>query len=75
MFWLREVMGWALVAISLIVLRVGMNFAMNTTEPKIVEASVVLFTAMGVLRAGILLIRISTAARICRIDREGESKG
>lgn len=75
MFWLREVMGWALVAISLIVLRVGMNFAMNTAEPKIVEASVVLFAAMGVLRAGILLIRISTAARICRIDREGESKG
>lgn len=75
MFWLREVMGWALVAVSLIVLRVGMNFAMNTTEPKIVEASVVLFAAMGVLRAGILLIRISTAARICRIDREGESKG
>jgi hypothetical protein len=52
-----------------------MNFAMNTTEPKIVEASVVLFAAMGVLRAGILLIRISTAARICRIDHEGESKG
>ena len=75
MFWLREVMGWALVAISLIVLRVGMNFAMNTTEPKIVEAYVVLFAAMGVLRAGILLIRISTAARICRIDRESESKG
>lgn len=75
MFWIREVMGWALVAISLIVLRVGMNFAMNTAEPKIVEASVVLFAAMGVLRAGILLIRISTAARICRIDREGESKG
>lgn len=74
MFWLREVMGWALVAISLIVLRVGMTFAMNTTEPKIVEASVVLFASLGVLRAGILLIRISTAARICRIDRESESK-
>ncbi len=72
MFWLREILGWALVAVSLIILRIGMNFAMNTTEPKIVEASVVLFAAMGVLRAGILLIRISTAAKICRIDRENE---
>ena len=58
MFWLREILGWALVAVSLVILRIGMNFAMNTTEPKIVEASVVLFAAMGVLRAGILLIRI-----------------
>ena len=72
MFWLREILGWALVAVSLVILRIGMNFAMNTTEPKIVEASVVLFAGMGVLRAGILLIRISTAARICRIDREHE---
>ncbi len=72
MFWLREILGWALVAVSLVILRIGMNFAMNTTEPKIVEASVVLFAAMGVLRAGILLIRISTAAKICRIDRENE---
>ena len=72
MFWLREILGWALVAVSLVILRIGMNFAMNTTEPKIVEASVVLFAAMGVMRAGILLIRISTAAKICRIDRENE---
>lgn len=72
MFWLREIFGWALVAVALVILRIGMNFAMSTTEPRIVEASVVLFAAMGVLRAGILLIRISTAARICHLDRENE---
>ena len=56
------------------IVRIGLNFAMNTDEPKIVEASVVLFAAMGILRAGILLIRISTAARICRVENEVEKK-
>lgn len=75
LFWLREIMGWGLVALALVVLRLGLNFALNTEEPKIVEASVVLLAAMGILRAGILLIRISTAARICRMDREREKSG
>ncbi len=73
MFWLREIFGWALVAVSLVILKIGLNFAMNTEDKQIVEASVVLFAAMGVLRAGILLIRISTAARICRMDHEADS--
>ena len=75
LFWLREIMGWGLVALSLVILRMGLNFALDTEDTKIVEASVVLFAAMGILRAGILLIRISTAARICRMDRETEKAG
>jgi hypothetical protein len=70
MFWLREIFGWILIVVSLIVLRIGLKFALNTEEPQIVEASLVLFAALGVMRSGILLIRISTAARICQIDRE-----
>jgi len=73
MFWLREIAGWGLVALSLVVLRLGLGFAMNTEEPKIVEASVVLFASLGFLRAGILLIRISTAARICRMEYDRQS--
>lgn len=72
LFWLREIAGWSLVALSLFVLRIGLNFALNTDKPKIIEAAVVLFAALGVLRAGILLIRMSTAARICRTDREND---
>lgn len=72
MFWLREIFGWALVGVSLVVLKMGLDLAFYTDEPKIVQASIVLFAAMGVLRAGILLIRISTAARICRLDRESD---
>ena len=70
MFWLREIAGWGLVALSLVVLHIGLGFAMNTEKPKIVEASVVLFASLGFLRAGILLIRISTAARICRMEHD-----
>lgn len=72
LFWIREIAGWGLVAVALVMAGLALQFAMNTDEPKIVEAGVIMFGAMGVLRAGILLIRISTAARICRLDRDGE---
>ena len=75
MFWFREIPGWILVALSLVVLRIGLNLALNTEDTQIVEASIVLFASLGVLRAGILLIRISTAARICQLDREADKGG
>ena len=68
-FWIREIAGWALVAAALVVMRLGLNFALSSENPKIVEASVIIFASLGLLRAGILLIRISTAARICQSDR------
>jgi hypothetical protein len=71
-FWIREVLGWALVATSLAIINIGINFAKNTEEPKIFEASVVCFAGLGVLKAGTLLIRISTAARLCRMEAESE---
>ena len=72
MFWIREIAGWLLVAAALLVMRTGLNFALTSESPKIVEASVVIFASLGLLRAGILLIRISTAARICKMDRQHE---
>jgi len=75
MFWLREIFGWILVAVALVVLRIGINLALNTEDTKIVEASMVLFAALGILRGGILLIRISTTARICQMDRDVDRNG
>ncbi len=75
MFWLREIFGWILVAVALVVLRIGINLALNTEDTKIVEASMVLFAALGILRGGILLIRISTTARICQMDRDADRNG
>jgi hypothetical protein len=70
LYWLREIAGWSLVAVALVLARQALLFAMDTDAPKIVEASVIMFGAVGILRAGILLIRISTAARLCREPKE-----
>jgi hypothetical protein len=72
MFWIREAAGWIMVVIALAMALPALLLAMNPGDPKIVEAGVMMLGAMGVLRAGILLIRISTAARICRLDHENE---
>jgi hypothetical protein len=72
-FWIRELAGWGLVGAALFVLRLALSLAMNTAEPRIVEAAVVLSASLGLMRAGILLIRMSTAARIARLDRDSET--
>ena len=47
-FWIRELAGWGLVGGSLYVLRLALGLAMNTAEPRIVEAAVVLSAALGI---------------------------
>jgi len=70
MFMAREIAGWALVLFALYLLRMGLLFVMDLQTPRIVEAAVVMFAGLGVLRAGIMLVRISTAARVCQLDRK-----
>ncbi|MFN5896783.1 MAG: hypothetical protein ACK48Y_04615, partial [Planctomyces sp.] len=74
-FWLRELAGWGLLGASLVVLRIALGMAMNTREPRIVEAAVVVVAALGLLRAGTLVIRISTAPRHSRTESENENRG
>ena len=71
-FWLRELAGWGLIGGSLVVLKMGLDLALDLQRTQIVQASIIVFGAMGLLRAGVLLIRMSTAARICRADQEPE---
>ena len=68
MFWIREIAGWALVIFALVLIQTGLGYLSNLDRPKVVEAGVVMLGALGLLRAGVFLIRISTAARICRAD-------
>ncbi len=70
MFWAREIAGWALVLFAVYLLRMGLSFVMDLQTPRIVEAAVMVFAGLGVLRAGIMLVRISTAARVCQLDRK-----
>jgi hypothetical protein len=70
MFWVREIAGWLLVLMALYLIRTALVFVADLDTPRLVEAGVLVLAGLGVLRAGILLIRISTAARICRFDRK-----
>jgi hypothetical protein len=66
-FWLREIAGWLLVCVSLYLLRMGLIWLSDVENPRIVEAGVIVFAALGVMRAGILLVRVSTASRMSQL--------
>lgn len=70
MFWMREVAGWALVVVALYLMYIAMGFLMDLQSPRVIEAGIMVVAGLGVLKAGTSLVRISTAARICRSDRE-----
>ena len=65
-FWLREVAGWLLIVVSLFMLRIGLVYLSDNNSPRIIESGVIMLTGLGVMRCGVLLVRISTAARLCR---------
>ena len=60
-FWFREFIGWALLAVALYLISLALQFVETR---KVIEASVVVFASLTVMRAGILLIRMNTVARI-----------
>ena len=66
MFWVREILGWLLVfgAVALVVM--GADYLRLKPTPGLVEGSICMFGAAVVMRAGIMLVRVSTAARIVR---------
>ena len=63
-FWLRELAGWGLLGASLVVLRIALGMAMNTREPRIVEAAVVVVAVVLALMAAAPVIATQTAAFI-----------
>lgn len=68
MTWVKEIAGWLLIVVALYLIKTALQFAMDLETPRIFEAGVVMFGGLGVLRAGVLLLRLATAARICRLD-------
>ena len=65
-FWVREIAGWFLVLVSLYMIRIGLVFLSDINSPRIIESAVVMFSGLGVMRCGVLLVRVSTAARLFR---------
>jgi uncharacterized membrane protein len=71
-FWIREIAGWLLVLVSLYMLRIGLLLLNDINSPRIFESGVVMLAGVGVMRCGILLVRVSTAARMCREEFGGK---
>ena len=65
-FWFREIAGWLLILVSLFMLRIGLVYLNDNNSPRVIESGVVMLAGLGVMRCGVLLVRISTAARLCR---------
>ncbi len=69
-FWLREIAGWGLAVfgVALIWMGVGQLQAYDI-DPRMIEGSVLCATGVMVLRFGIHLIRVATAARIVLVPK------
>ena len=65
LFWIREIAGWLLIAVAIFVLKSALDYVTNR---QVVEAGVVTMVGLGVLRSGVLLVRVSTAARIAMTE-------
>ena len=71
-FWWREVAGWALVLIGLLMF--GVCFVILTSDPaypRIVEAGPLTVIGIIVFRGGIHLLKVAVAARVCLEAAEG----
>lgn len=70
MLLIRELFGWLLMGLALMLLKIGVDYVSNR---HVVEAGVVAMMVLGLLRAAVLLIRMSTAARIALRESKLES--
>ncbi len=66
MLWFREIAGWLLVVGALYILRTAFILVTNLETPRVIEAAVLVVAGLGVLKGGLALVRIATAARIVK---------
>lgn len=69
-FYLREVIGWVLVAVSLVLIPTVLSYVANR---QVIEGAIVAFICSLLLRSGIHLVRVSTAARLSVAKRPATS--
>jgi hypothetical protein len=71
MFWIREILGWLLIALGLYVFYIAMQILL-LEGPRLLEAP--LFVAIGfiVFRGGLHVLKVSVAGRVCtQAHRDG----
>jgi hypothetical protein len=63
-FWWREVGGWVLIVLGLVVFYLCIRFLLGETHA-ILEAPTLAFIGFILFRGGIHLLKVAMAARIC----------
>jgi hypothetical protein len=65
LFWLRECLGWVLIALGLYCFFGAMQIVL-VDGPPLLEASYFLFVGFVVFRGGLQILKVSVAGRICQ---------
>jgi hypothetical protein len=71
-FWIREIMGWFLVALGLFVFYLCVVFLFNHA---VIEVGPLFVIGIVVFRGGIHLLKVAVAARICLLAQEKADAG
>lgn len=70
-YWVREIAGWVLVAVGLLIFVTVYDFCERRA---IFEAGIFAVVGIFVFRGGIHLLKVAVAARICRQTLEWQEK-
>lgn len=65
----RELIGWFLVCLALCLIWLGVDYL---AVKRSVEGGTLLFASLSLIKAGLLLVRMSAAARVC--EKEFKSR-
>lgn len=72
-FYIREVAGWVLVVLGLVLFYQVFAFLTREPYPAFLESGPLLLMGIFVFRGGIHLLKVAVAARICMQAADGEA--
>lgn len=67
-FWMREIAGWSLLALGLFGFWISLAF-LASQPARLIEGTTAAVASTVIFRGGLLLIRLSTAARLVARSR------
>lgn len=70
-YWIRELLGWALVAAGLFAFYIAVQ-ALLQDGPYILEGPMLVAVGFFIFRGGLQVLKLSMAGRICAQAQQGE---